>query len=213
LSGDFGWRGAQRQQPKSLQLKIVYMIDIAFAAEMAKEATHAAEAAAPAAPSLLGTFGVNWKLFIAQLVNFGIVLLILWKWVYTPMLKVMNERTSKIEKSLEEAKQIEEERKALEQTKVDEMQKTREEAKQVIQIAKDRSEKVSDAMRVKAKEEVAGIVLQAKQQIAAERDQMKKELEAETINLAVVVAEKVLSKKITSEEDKKLLDKALKEVK
>ena len=42
---------------------------------------------------------------------------------------------------------------------------------------------------------------------------MKKELEAETINLAVVVAEKVLSKKITSEEDKKLLDKALKEVK
>ncbi len=184
------------------------MIDIAYAAEVAHEAAKVAETASP-----LGQFGVNGKMFIAQLVNFVIVLLILWKWVFTPTLKTLKERTDKIEKSLDEAAAIEKERRSLEAEKVEELYKAREQGKEVIALAKSKSDKIADVMRIKAKQEVAEVVAGAKAQIAQEREQMKAELREETMVLAVAVAEKVLAKKLDKNADAELIKQALKEVK
>jgi len=53
--------------------------------------------------SLLGTFGINWKLLIAQLINFSVVLFVMWKWVYTPLLKLIEDRQKKIEQGIRDA--------------------------------------------------------------------------------------------------------------
>jgi F-type H+-transporting ATPase subunit b len=45
---------------------------------------------------LFTTFGVNWKLLVMQAVNFGLLLLVLWKYVYTPVLKLIDERREQI---------------------------------------------------------------------------------------------------------------------
>lgn len=52
---------------------------------------------------LIKTFHIDIKLIIAQLVNFGIVLFVLKKYAYGPVLKMMQERTDKIEKGMADA--------------------------------------------------------------------------------------------------------------
>ena len=77
---------------------------------MTPEASQLAQAAVEAAPhveaakeSVLGALGVNWKLFIAQLLNFSVVLFVMWKWVYTPLLRIIDARTARIDKGLKDA--------------------------------------------------------------------------------------------------------------
>ena len=58
--------------------------------------------------SLISTFHLDLKLIIAQLVNFLIVAGILWFFALKPIMKIMKERTEKIEKGLKDAKSFEE---------------------------------------------------------------------------------------------------------
>ena len=57
---------------------------------------------------LIQTFHIDWKLLIAQLINFAIVLFVLWKFAIKPLSKTMDKRTNDIEKSIDDAKKIEE---------------------------------------------------------------------------------------------------------
>jgi len=63
-----------------------------------KETVEAAQAAGP-----IGAFGLNGKIFVAQLVNFGLVLLVLWRFAYRPIVNMLEARSEKIEKSVKEA--------------------------------------------------------------------------------------------------------------
>ncbi len=51
-------------------------------------------------PDVLGSLGINGKLFISQLINVGIVLFVVWRWVYRPLLKIMDTRSQKISEGL-----------------------------------------------------------------------------------------------------------------
>ncbi|MBL8031980.1 MAG: hypothetical protein JNK33_06710, partial [Candidatus Doudnabacteria bacterium] len=66
------------------------------------EVAHASEAATGQA-SGLGSLGLNAKLFIAQLVNFSIIFFVLWRWVFKPITRHLQERTTRIEQSLQDA--------------------------------------------------------------------------------------------------------------
>ena len=46
---------------------------------------------------VIGTLGLNWKLFMAQLLNFGIVLFVLWKWVFRPVAGALETRRQRVE--------------------------------------------------------------------------------------------------------------------
>lgn len=54
---------------------------------------------------LLGQLGINWKLLLSQTVNFFVLLLVLSKFVYLPLLKVMKARDKRIREGLEKAEQ------------------------------------------------------------------------------------------------------------
>jgi F-type H+-transporting ATPase subunit b len=53
----------------------------------------------------LEQFGINWKVFISQLINFSLVLIILRAFVYKPVLKILNERAGKIKEGLKKAEE------------------------------------------------------------------------------------------------------------
>ena len=55
--------------------------------------------------AFISQFGVNWKLFISQLVNFAVILIVLRLFVYTPVLKVLKERSKKIKEGLDKAQE------------------------------------------------------------------------------------------------------------
>ena len=90
---------------------------------------HAAEATNSSVTAL---FGLDWKLFIAQLFNFAIVLIVLWRWVFKPLGTKLEQRTAKIEKSIKESQEIQDRLKQVEQYRKAEMKKIRGEANEIV---------------------------------------------------------------------------------
>ena len=55
--------------------------------------------------SFIGQFGIDWKLFLSQLVNFLLILIILRFFVYKPVIKILKERNKKIKEGLDKAEE------------------------------------------------------------------------------------------------------------
>ena len=72
--------------------------------------------AAQAAESVggIGVLGINGKIFLAQLVNFGLILLVLWRFAFKPIVARLEARSERIEKGLAEAKKAEDRLKQIE---------------------------------------------------------------------------------------------------
>ncbi len=177
-------------------------------AQAAEEAAHAAEPSS----GLAGMFGVSWKLFIAQLVNFSIVLFVLWKWVFTPVTRALQKRTKKIEDSLKTAEDIAKERNSFEKWKAVEMGKARTEAADIVTQAKTEAEVVRSELLAKAKSEQAALVADGKEKLEQEQVRIVKEAKGQLAELVVQATEKVLKEKLTDKKDVQLAEEALRSV-
>lgn len=56
---------------------------------------------------LFATFGINWKLLVAQSINFGLLLVLLWHFLYKPLYRIISERQQKIEEGVRTAEEAE----------------------------------------------------------------------------------------------------------
>ncbi len=181
----------------------------------APEIVHAAAEAAATVQteeSVLGALGVNWKLFIAQLLNFSVVLFIMWKWVYTPLLKIIDARTAKIDKGLKDAEAAAAAKSGAEQASEEAILAARKEAQRLIEEAQKAAEAQRAELKAKTQAELAALVQQGKDTLAAEKERMVQGARAEIAELAVLIAGKALGEKLTDAQKKGLLDAAAKRI-
>jgi F-type H+-transporting ATPase subunit b len=160
--------------------------------------------------SLIETFYIDWRLLIAQAVNFAIVFFVLYFFALKPLVKVMNERTRKIEKSLTDAKKVEENLARSEEEYKRKLAEAKKEANKIIEKAKDQAEEKKIQIITKAKEEVGKIINEEKVKIQREKAEVLKEIKREVADLVIMSVEKVLGKKIEKKEDKELIRRMVK---
>ena len=181
-------------------------------------ATEAVQHAAQTSPSLeaeegvLGTLGINGKLFLAQLVNFTLVLLIVWRWIVRPLAKTLTDRQQKIEQGLKNASYMEEEKKRFEIWKQSEMKKVRSETDNLMRTASDTAGKIKQETISEATKQSANMIHQARASIEAEKDNMVRSAKQEIATLVVAASEKILRSKLDEKKDKKLVNESLKGV-
>jgi len=154
-------------------------------------------------------FGLDIKLFIAQLINFAIVLFVLWKWVFKPVAKAMTERTAKIEKSLADAKQITEDKETFETWKNAEISKVRTEAAQIITEAKTEAETTRQEILDKAKQEQAALIAQTQIRLEQEQQKALSAAKEQLADIVVTATEKIIKDKLTDKKDQELIKQAL----
>lgn len=176
-------------------------IHIAQAAETATEEVHKS--------GVIGTLGLNLQLFVAQLVNFGIVMLVLWKWVFTPVTQALKARTDRIEKSLQTAEKTEQDRAEFEKWKAAQLSKARQEAAEIIRSAKDDADALKASMLVEAKDEQETLMKKGRKQMEAETSQAIQAMKAEMADLVTKAAESVLKQTLDSAKDKKLISETI----
>lgn len=172
----------------------------------------AAEEAVEGDTSLIGLFGINWKLFLAQLINFGIVLFVLWKWVWKPVTSGMEERTRKIEESLLNADQITKEKEEFEVWKESEMTKARQEATAIISDAKNQAEATKTDILEKTKQEQQALLDKSIKEMEQQKQKAVADAKSELSELVISAAEKLLRGKIDKKADQKLISQAVKEL-
>lgn len=182
---------------------------VSQAAEPVMEAVQEGAHGAEAEPGVAGMFGVSWKLFIAQLVNFGIVLFVLWKWVFRPVTQALQKRTERIEQSLKDASSIDEQKLQFETWKKDEMAKARAEASGIVQAAQEESEKVRSEILAKAKLDQEQLLARTKEQLERESALAVSEVKKDIAELVVSATEAILEEKLDAKQDQGLISRAL----
>lgn len=164
-------------------------------------------------PNFIGTLGLNWKLFLAQLINFGIVILVLWKWVFKPVAGALKARRHKIEESVKKAEEIEVRLKELESSRGEHMRKARAEAEEIIKKAIVAGESSKAEILGSAKAQAEKILAEAKTNIEKEKEKMFQEIREEVANLTVMATEKILREKLDERKDKELINKVFSSIK
>lgn len=160
--------------------------------------------------TIIEAFHVDLKLLIAQAINFSIVFFVLYYFVFKPLVKIMGDRTQRIEKSLEDAKKIEERLNKTEDEYKEKISQARKEAEKIIEEARQQAEKKRNESVVKAKEDIGKIINDEKANIQVEKAKILKEIKLEVSELIASSVEKVLEKKLDGNEDKELIKKVLK---
>ena len=136
--------------------------------------------------------GVSLPWLLTQAVNFLVVLFILQRFAYKPLIGMMEKRKSEISGALANAEKVRQEA-ALKQAELEkQLEATRREGQEAIARATAQSEKVRQEIVAKANEEAAQIKAKAKADAEYERKQALAQLQGEIANLSLAVTRKVL---------------------
>jgi F-type H+-transporting ATPase subunit b len=161
---------------------------------------------------IAATLGLNYKLFLAQLVNFGLIVLVIWKFVYGPLIKAMDERTSKIDQGLKDAAEAKSMLANTEAEREKVITESRLKAKEIIEAAETDGKKRQDEMVSRAKAEVERVVAEGKQRLRDQETAMIEEAKSELSELVLKATEKVTGEKMDPSKDGELVKKALENV-
>jgi len=153
--------------------------------------------------------GAAWKGWLWKIVNFAVLVIILFKFLNKPLREFLRKRTELIEKSLQEAQEA----KALAEkalAEVEERLKLKDqEIAEIIAFAQ-RSGKTEQDLLVQSGEQVRErIIDQARNNIDYELRQAKESLKAEAAGIALELAEKKIREKLTKEQQIKLIEESL----
>lgn len=161
---------------------------------------------------ILKDFGINPVLLTAQIVNFLILLFILNKILFKPLLKVLDERKIKIENSLLEAEKISVELARAEKTGKEIVEAAQTRSDQIVMAAEVASAKIQTTAQSQAKKESERILEKGKAALGLEREKMRSSLRSELMEVVVLATEKIMGKSLSDKEIEKITTKSLKDL-
>jgi F-type H+-transporting ATPase subunit b len=185
-------------------------IDIAHATAAAEEAIEGATTTADG--GVLASLGIDGTLFVFQLINFAIVAIVLWFLILKPLTKKLAERQKLIDDSIENSKKIQANMMMSEQKYQEKIDQAKVEANKVIDKGQKEALVVAESLKNKAKSEIELLVTQARKNIEIEKNDALDAVRQEAANLVVSAVEKVLSEKLDSHKDAKLVEEAIKDL-
>ena len=154
----------------------------------------------------LQQLGIQWPKLIAQVVNFAIVLFILWKFAYKPVLSMLEQRRQKIAEGITNAEKIKAELAATEANRRAILDKANADSSKFIEEARVAAAKVLEQETQKAIATANDIVTKARQAGEAELVRMKAELRKEVGRLVVATSAKVTGGILTAEQQTRLAE-------
>jgi F-type H+-transporting ATPase subunit b len=152
------------------------------------------------------SLGISLPLLLAFVINFIILLVLLKKFLYKPVLNMLDERTRKVRDSMEWAEAT---KRDYEQAKVEvqrQIEKGRQEAQAILAQAVQKGEGLKAALQAKA------IVEKARQELEAERDKMVEDLRKEFVSLLILASEKVIRRTLDKDKQSKLIAETLEQI-
>jgi F-type H+-transporting ATPase subunit b len=151
-------------------------------------------------------------LFIWTIITFLVLLGLLAKFAWRPLLQALETRQESIRKSLDDARQAKQELERLHQESAQIIRQARVEADGIITRSRADSERLREEMRQKAKSEADAIVKNAERQIQLETTRALQQIRTEAVDLSVMIASKIIQRNLSKEDNERLIDDALRQV-
>ena len=157
----------------------------------------------------LADLGINLPTFLAQIVNFVILFVLLYLLAYKPILRMLDERSKKVEESMKQTEYIKEQVAHAEEESKKRIEAAGKEGQEVIARAVRNGEDVRQKAQQDAQKDAETLIARAKTEIQRERDDAIGELRREFADLTILAAEKVIQKSLDKEAHRQLIDKTL----
>lgn len=151
-------------------------------------------------------------LFIWTILTFLVLVALLTKFAWRPLLAALDSRQNAIRKSLDDAQQARQELERLNQESVAILNRARAEADQVIVRSRADAERLREDMRQTARAEADAIVKGAERQIQLETARAVQQIRVEAVDLSVMIASKLIQRNLTKEDNDRLIEEALRQV-
>lgn len=175
------------------------MIPIILAAE-----THA--------PSFFEQFGVDWPHFIAQLLTMLVVLYVLNRYAYKPLLDLLEERRRRIAESMAQAEQVKQELAKAQEAREKIIADAGKQAQQLIDEARAAAQRQGDQQLQQAIAQAEALIAKAREATDLDRQRMLTELKREVGRLVVETTGKVTGKVLTAEDQRRLAEETAKQL-
>lgn len=158
---------------------------------------------------VLAKLGVDWKLLIAQAINFVVLLFVLKRYAYGPILRALEARTKKIEQGLKDAAASEEKLASTVEEEKRIMAAAREEARDILVRAETSAKERDGKMLLETKAKIDKMITDADAHLAEEKARLVREAKAELSGLIVTATGRVLGCAVDVSVDAKLVAEAL----
>lgn len=156
--------------------------------------------------------GIEPTLLLAQIVNFAIVVAVLSKLLYRPILTMLEKRKKEIEEGVRLTTKAREDEVKLEEKKERMLAMARKEAQEILEEARKQAKLEEHDIIASAHKDVEALMVKAKEDTARMREEMEKSVRDSAVELAVAMAKKLLTGVLSSADQHKLIAKQVKDI-
>lgn len=157
-------------------------------------------------------FGIDWRLLALQIVNFGLLLFVLHRFLFKPIVGMLEKRREMIASSVVRAKETEERAHAAAEEKAKILLEARQNANAILTDAAERGKVHADAILAKAGEEAQQILVRARAESEKELARALHEARQKSAILVVQATEKILKAKLDSAKDMEMVRDAIEHI-
>jgi F-type H+-transporting ATPase subunit b len=157
-------------------------------------------------PNILEQFGVDWTHFIAQLLTFLVVLWVLKKFAYGPIIGMLEERKKRIADSMAQAEQIKQELANAQQARDRILGEASAQAQKFVEEARAAAQREGDKRLQQAIAQAEQLIAKAREATELDRERMMTELKREIGRLVIETTAKVSGKVLTPEDQRRLAE-------
>ncbi|MCH8049994.1 F0F1 ATP synthase subunit B [Patescibacteria group bacterium] len=143
---------------------------------------------------IINTFGVDWRLLVIQAINFGLLLLILWHFLYKPVTQMLEKRRLTIEKGVKDAEKVEVKLASMKEYEDKIIDKATQKASQLVEEGKQRATIQEAELMQQAEARSSHVLKEAHQKAEEAKRKALEDSQGEIARLAILGAEKILKK-------------------
>ena len=148
-------------------------------------------------------------LFIWTIVTFLVLLALLTRYAWGPLLAAMQARQDRIRDSLEGARQAGDEMERVRREAAEVLRQARIEADAIVSSSRTDGERVREEIKQKARAEAAAIIAAAERRIELEAARAREQVRREAADLSVLIASKIIRRNLTPEDNRVLIDEVI----
>jgi F-type H+-transporting ATPase subunit b len=152
------------------------------------------------------TFGVDWPHLVSQIISFGIVCAVLYRFAYRPVLRLLDERRKQIAQGLENTEKINAALAGIEAQRQQAMAEAQSQAAQFLADARAIAKRVQEQETQRAIAAAEQIVVKAREAAAQEHQRMLAELRGEVGRLVVQTTSAVIGRVVTPDDHRRLAE-------
>ncbi|MBI5620042.1 F0F1 ATP synthase subunit B [Candidatus Gottesmanbacteria bacterium] len=156
--------------------------------------------------------GIEPSLLLAQIVNFSIIVLVLAKLLYKPVLSMLEKRRRQIEEGLALTRVLREEEEKLKEKKQKLLDESRREGQAMIEEARKQIKEEEKDVLAAAHQEAERIIEKGREEVVRVRAGMEKDLQRSAVELAELMTKRLLTSVLTSEDKHKVVAKHLRDL-